>query len=266
MTPGPSTSRGIQSRRLLIFPAVFILVVAAIPWLSELYERGGWPRQARAFTTELTVSGLTLLMGWWIITLIRREQRYSMRHLAELEHLTLTDPLTGLGNRRALERDLPRALRLSERIDVPVALLFMDVDRFKQINDLNGHAVGDDTLRVLGAVLRSSSRAGTDVAYRVGGDEFVMSLVADRAGAEVVAHRAAQDFFQRSPRHSSVSFGVVVWDGKVSASMLMDQADTRMYQSRFGRAWAREPEPVAEEAPARRTREVARERPEAGRT
>jgi diguanylate cyclase (GGDEF)-like protein len=266
MTPGPSTTRGIQSRRLLIIPAVFILVVAAVPWLSELYEQRGWPLQARAFTTEVTVSGLTLLMGWWIITLIRREQRYSMRHLAELERLTLTDPLTGLGNRRALERDLPRALRLSERIDVPVALLYMDIDRFKQINDLNGHAVGDDTLRVLGAVLRSCSRAGTDVAYRVGGDEFVMSLVADRAGAEVVAHRAAQDFFQRSPRHSSVSFGVVVWDGKVSASMLMDQADTRMYQSRFGRAWASEPEPVPEAAPDRRAREVARVRPEGGRT
>ncbi len=241
MSPGTPPSRGVSSRRLLIFPAAFILLVAAIPWFSDFYEQGGWPRGARAYTTELTVSGLTLLLGWWILTLIRREQRYTVRHLGELERLTLTDPLTGLGNRRALERDLPRALRLSERIDVPVALLYMDVDRFKQINDLNGHAVGDETLRVLGAVLRSCSRAGTDVAYRVGGDEFVMTLVADRAGAEVVAHRAAQDFFQRSPRHSTVSFGVVVWDGKVGASVLIDQADTRMYQSRFGRAWVRQP-------------------------
>jgi len=241
MSPGNTTSRGIPSRRLLVIPTAFILLVASIPWLAELYEQGGWPREARAFTTELTVSGLTLLMGWWIITLIRREQRYTVRHLAELERLTLTDPLTGLGNRRALERDLPRALRLSERIDVPMALLYMDIDHFKQINDLNGHAVGDDTLRVLGAVLRSCSRVGTDVAYRVGGDEFVMTLVTDRVGAEVVAHRAAQDFFQRSPRHSNISFGVVVWDGKASASVLLDQADSRMYQSRFGSAWARQP-------------------------
>jgi len=241
MSPGNTTPRGIPSRRLLVFPTAFILLVASIPWLAELYEQGGWPREARAFTTELTVSGLTLLMGWWIITLIRREQRYTVRHLAELERLTLTDPLTGLGNRRALERDLPRALRLSERIDVPVALLYMDIDHFKQINDLNGHAVGDDTLRVLGAALRSCSRVGTDVAYRVGGDEFVMTLVTDRVGAEVVAHRAAQEFFQRSPRHSNISFGVVVWDGKASASVLLDQADSRMYQSRFGSAWARQP-------------------------
>ena len=241
MARGRTTSRDIPSRRLLVVPAVFILLVAAIPWLSEYYEQGGWPRAARAYTTEVTVSGLTLVLGWWILTLIRREQRDTLRHLAQLERLTLTDPLTGLGNRRALERDLPRALRLSERIDVPLALLFMDIDHFKQINDLNGHAVGDDTLRTLGAVLRSCSRVGTDIAYRVGGDEFVMTLVTDRAGAETVAHRAAQDFFQRSPRHSTLSFGVVVWDGQVGAAALLDEADSRMYQSRFGHAWVRQP-------------------------
>jgi diguanylate cyclase (GGDEF)-like protein len=240
MPSGTPTNRGIPSRRLLVIPAVFILIVAAVPWLSEYYEQGGWPREARAYTTEVTVSGLTLVLGWWIITLIRREQRYTVRHLAELERLTLTDPLTGLGNRRALERDLPRALRLSERIDVPLALLYMDIDHFKQINDFNGHAVGDDTLRTLGAVLRSCSRVGTDIAYRVGGDEFVMTLVTDRTGAETVAHRAAQDFFQRSPRHSTLSFGVVVWDGEASAAALLDQADSRMYQSRFGNAWVRQ--------------------------
>src|SRR5262245_30984148 len=229
MRPVPTTTRGIPSRRLLIFPAVFILLVAAIPWLSEFYEQGGWPREARAFATEVTVSGLTLVLGWWIITLIRREQRYTVHHLAELERLPLTDRLTGLGNRRALERDLPRAL------------LYMDIDHFKQINDHNGHAVGDDTLRTLGAVLRSCSRVGTDIAYRVGGDEFVMTLVTDRAGAETVAHRAAQDFFQRSPRHSTISFGVVVWDGQATAAALLDQADSRMYQSRFGNAWVRQP-------------------------
>lgn len=241
MSPGHDPSRRAPSRRLLVLPAAFILLVAAVPWLAELYEQGGWPERARAYTTELTVSGLTLLLGWWILTLIRREQRTTTRHLAELERLTLTDPLTGLGNRRALERDLPRSLKLSERIDVPIALLYMDIDQFKQINDHSGHAAGDETLRGLGAVLRSSSRVGTDIAYRVGGDEFVMMLVADRAGAEVVARRAAQEFFERSPWHSNMSFGVVVWDGKASAAALIDEADTRMYQSRFGSAWARQP-------------------------
>src|SRR6185503_17275575 len=100
---------------------------------------------------------------------------------------------------------------------------------FKEINDGHGHAVGDETLRVLGAVLRACSRAGTDTAYRVGGDEFVMVMMADRDGAESLAVRAAHDFERRSPRHSSVSFGVVVWDGQSTATTLLDRADGRMY-------------------------------------
>ena len=241
MRPDHDPSGGIPSHRLLVLPAVFILLVAAVPWLVGYYVDGGWPHHPREVTGELTVSGLALVLGWWIITLIRREQRYTARHLAQLERLTLTDPLTGLGNRRALERDLARALQLSQRLDVPIALLYMDIDKFKEINDRSGHALGDETLRVLGAVLRTCSRLGTDVAYRVGGDEFVMTLVSDRPGAEVVAQRAAQDFFQRSPRHSSLSYGVVVWDGKSSAALLLDEADTRMYQSRFGAAWRHDP-------------------------
>src|SRR5436190_1514880 len=132
-------------------------------------------------------------------------------------------------------------LLLLGSVDVPLALLYMDIDHFKEINDKSGHAVGDETLRVLGAVLRSCSRVGTDVAYRVGGDEFVMILVADRDGAEVVARRATRDFLQRSPRHSNLSYGVVVWDRRASAASLLDEADSRMYQSRFGSTWARQP-------------------------
>jgi diguanylate cyclase (GGDEF)-like protein len=226
------------SRRLLLIPACFVLVVAAIPWFTDLYERGRWPADIREMTTEITVSGLVLLLGWWILTLIDREQRNTERHLAELERLTLTDPLTGLGNRRALERDLPRAMKLSERIDEPLALLYLDIDHFKQINDHFGHAAGDDALRTLGAVLRSCSRAGTDTAYRVGGDEFVMSLVAGREGAESLAQRAVLDFQQRSSRRSQVSFGVVVWDGRSAASVLLEQADSRMYQSKLA-GWER---------------------------
>ena len=223
---------GIVSRRLLMLPAGFILLLAVLPWLGDLLENGGWPGAPREYTSELLGSGIALALGWWILTLIHREQRYTMRHLAELERLTLTDPLTGLGNRRSLERDLPLALSRSSRLEEPVALLYMDVDHFKQLNDRYGHATGDETLRILGAVLRSTSRAGTDTAYRVGGDEFVMTLISDRHGGEQLAQRIIRDFQQRSPRGSRLSLGVVVWDGHSSAAALLDQADGRMYQSK----------------------------------
>jgi diguanylate cyclase (GGDEF)-like protein len=218
------------SRRLLLVPSVFVLVVAVVPWITERYELGRWPHAPRELVTGVTVSGLVLLLGWWILTLIRREQRNTDRHLAELERLTLTDPLTGLGNRRALERDLPRAMRLSERMTEPLALLYFDIDHFKAINDGFGHATGDETLRVFGAVLRACSRTGTDTAYRVGGDEFVMTLMTDRDGAEAVAQRVSLDFERRSPRRSTPSYGVVVWDGQGSATALLDRADGRMYE------------------------------------
>jgi diguanylate cyclase (GGDEF)-like protein len=218
---------------VLAVPLALLLVMAAIPWFGDWYETGHWPKRARELATEVTVSGVTIVVGWWVLTLVRREQRSAAAHLAELERLTLTDPLTGLGNRRALERDLARTLCLSERVESPLALLYMDVDHFKQINDRFGHAMGDETLRTLGAVLRTCSRVGTDAAYRVGGDEFVMTLMTDRTGAELLAQRVAQDFYQRSPQRSQLSLGVVVWDGHASAAQLLDFADARMYQNKL---------------------------------
>jgi diguanylate cyclase (GGDEF)-like protein len=204
--------------------------MAALPWVTEYLESGRWPSRPIEFITEVVVSGTGLVMGVWILRLIRREQQYTLRHLADLEHLTLTDPLTGLANRRALGRDLPVALNRSQRLEEPLALLYMDVDKFKDLNDRFGHATGDETLRVLGAVLRSCSRSGTDVAYRVGGDEFVMTLLSDKSGAELLARRIERDFHERSPKSSRLSLGVVAWDGQTSASELLDQADSRMYQ------------------------------------
>lgn len=232
----PDRSNAEFTRRLLLIPALLVLVVAVMPWITDRYELGRWPATAREMSTEIAISGLVLMLGCWILGLIHREQRNTERHLAELERLTLTDPLTGLGNRRALERDLPRVMKLADRVETPLALLYLDVDEMKVVNDGYGHAAGDETLRVLGAVLRACSRAGTDVAYRVGGDEFVMTLMAERDGAEALAHRAALEFERRSPRRSSLSYGVVAWDGRLTAAALLDQADTRMYQSKQ-RGW-----------------------------
>src|SRR4029453_11751120 len=113
---------------------------------------------------------------------------------------------------RALERDLPLALSRASRQGEPLALLFMDVDHLKLLNDRLGHAVGDETLRAAGAVLRSCSRLGTDVAYRVGGDEFVMMVVSDPGGAHALGERVVREFQGRSPQRSRLSLGVVEWD------------------------------------------------------
>ncbi len=110
----------------------------------------------------------------------------------------------------------------------------MDIDRFKQLNDRYGHRAGDETLRALGAVLRSTSRIGTDTSYRVGGDELVMTLIADRKGGERLGERVAREFQRRSPRGSTVSLGVMEWDRHATAADLLDRADNRMYQNKLG--------------------------------
>lgn len=224
-------SRPLSSRRLLLPPAILLLLLAALPWVMEYLETFWFP-DPLAHLREVVDTGITLVLGAWLVTLIHREHRVARLHLEELERLSLTDPLTGLGNRRAFERDLELRLSRSRRLGEPLALLYMDVDGFKRVNDRFGHASGDETLRCLAAVLRSSSRLGTDTAYRVGGDEFVMVLSADRAGAESIAGRIALSFPERSQHGTQVSMGVVVWDAHSSVAELLDEADSRMYRDK----------------------------------
>lgn len=218
--------------RVLVVPAVLLAALVGLPWLMALLP----PAAETPYLREALSSAIILLLGGWIVTLIAREQRVARRHVDQLEMLTLTDPLTGLGNRRAFERDLDLRLRHAARISEPVALLYMDVDGLKALNDDYGHASGDEALRLLGATLRSCSRLGSDHAYRVGGDEFVMVVSADRRGAEVIAQRVSRTFTDRSPKSSKVSMGVVVWDGQATAGHLLDLADDRMYRQKQGLA------------------------------
>jgi diguanylate cyclase (GGDEF)-like protein len=221
-----------QPGRVLVVPVILLAILVCLPWLIALMP----PPSPASWLREVLSSMIILLLGGWIVTLIAREQRVAARHVEQLEALTLTDPLTGLGNRRAFERDVELRLRHAARIAEPVALIYMDVDGLKALNDDYGHASGDETLRILGAVLRSSSRLGSDGAYRVGGDEFVMIVSADRRGADVVADRVARTFTERSPKSSRVSVGVVVWDGETSAGHLLDLAADRMYRQKQGLA------------------------------
>lgn len=209
-----------------------VLALALTPWLATLWASGELVRSERDLWASITVSLLAVAFGMWVLVLMRRERETARRHLAELEALTLTDALTGLGNRRALERELARAMLRSRRLGNPLTLLFMDVDQLKLVNDRFGHAAGDDLLRKVAAVIRSCSREGVDSGFRVGGDEFVVIALTDLAGSEVMATRAAESFRARSPFGSTLSIGGVEWDGAMSAGELLSQADRLMYRDK----------------------------------
>ena len=106
-----------------------------------------------------------------------------------VERESLTDPLTGLGNRRHLESRLREELARTERYGSPLSVLLIDVDGLKQINDSRGHAAGDDALRAVAATLEKNRRT-TDLAARFGGDEFVVL-------APSTGHEEALEFARR---------------------------------------------------------------------
>lgn len=109
---------------------------------------------------------------------------------AELQALLLRDVLTGLPNRRALLEALPEAMRRARRVGRPCALLFLDVDGFKAVNDGHGHEEGDELLRQFGARLLLGVRK-TDMVARLAGDEFVvvLEMLSDAAHAEETARK-----------------------------------------------------------------------------
>jgi diguanylate cyclase (GGDEF)-like protein len=110
------------------------------------------------------------------------------KHLEEhLRHLADHDPLTGLRNRRLFEHDLKLQIGRCQRYDEQAALIAIDLDGFKQVNDLHGHKVGDEALKAVARMLTRRLRA-TDLVARLGGDEFAVLLPhMDPEGATIVA-------------------------------------------------------------------------------
>jgi len=120
----------------------------------------------------------------------------------------VTDPLTGLRNRRGLERVGSSAWQEHARVGEPLALLAIDVDHFKAINDTSGHAAGDVVLRRLAEIVSANLRVG-DVAVRLGGEEFLVLCEASPVHAELVAERL-RDAIERELAPVTVSIGVHV--------------------------------------------------------
>lgn len=106
---------------------------------------------------------------------LRRDLAEAQRRIGELEKLSREDGLTGLVNRRGFDLELQRAHEFSARHGENMALLLLDLDNFKDINDRFGHAGGDESLRHVAWLLRQNVR-GSDVVARIGGDEFAIIL------------------------------------------------------------------------------------------
>jgi diguanylate cyclase (GGDEF)-like protein len=156
------------------------------------------------------------------------------RHEARLRREALSDPSTGLANRRSLERRLAHELGRARAGHGPLAVLLVDLDKFKEINDSLGHQAGDSVLAAVAARLRRAVRPA-DLVARLGGDEFVLLCPgADEATARGIAARVVDtvgaDVAVRGRRvRPSISVGVAVTRGDETAEAVLARADAAMY-------------------------------------
>jgi len=161
------------------------------------------------------------------------------RYLDRLAHLADHDVLTGLANRRRFENDLERHLDRCRRHGPSGALLLLDLDNFKQVNDTLGHNAGDQLLITIAGLLRRSIRS-TDVVARLGGDEFAVLLPdADQAGAQRVAELVVERVRDHAAtldgvgRRVTTSVGVVTFlAASEHAADILALADMTMYDAK----------------------------------
>ncbi len=152
---------------------------------------------------------------------------------ADLRELAITDPLTRLFNRRKFLEDMAAANLVDRRYKTGIAIILCDIDRFKVINDTNGHDVGDAVLIRFAEILKKNTRE-TDIVARWGGEEFAILVASNEAPKVVaIAEKLRQSIQEATfPRSLSVtaSFGVAILGGDGDIDTLMGDADKALYR------------------------------------
>jgi diguanylate cyclase (GGDEF)-like protein len=181
-------------------------------------------------------------LGW---VLGKKEDQLGAQNLAlralsdRLAALSTTDPLTGIPNRRALDEHLADELARARRYGTPLAVVMLDLDHFKRLNDRHGHAAGDAVLRHVAKLLDAEKRRGDTIA-RFGGEEFVAILShADETAAQIWAERvrgrlgASAVELGGTLLRVTASFGVAAAlpgdSGEVNPATLLEAADQALY-------------------------------------
>jgi len=177
--------------------------------LDSLTSTEAFPPESLAIAQTFALQAAMVLYGL-----------LSRRYLTEL---ALSDALTGLGNRHALEESFIKIKAQAERLDLPLTLIFWDMDDLKRFNDQHGHATGDQALKILATALRSTFRQ-EDQSFRIGGDEFVslhMGLQLSEVPEVIWRVRSEIDI--------AVSAGAVAVTPLMDLQTTLEQADAAMY-------------------------------------
>ncbi|MGK2932068.1 MAG: diguanylate cyclase domain-containing protein [Solirubrobacterales bacterium] len=171
--------------------------------------------------------------GHWVYAVAkditdRKAQEFEReRQLMRAESIARTDPLTGLANRRAWDDELRREIDRSRRRGAALAMMMIDLDDFKELNDSRGHQAGDELLKELSLAWRLALRTG-DIAARHGGDEFAILL----PGCPPDFAEALSGRLHQVGPEASWSAGIAYWDGAESPEAMMLRADEALYAAK----------------------------------
>ncbi|MGN6216256.1 MAG: diguanylate cyclase domain-containing protein [Solirubrobacterales bacterium] len=225
--------------------------IADRTWLLAVDDPGG---PSISLPSAIGVMGIALaaLLASLIVGWSRREQ------MQELERQAGEDSLTGLSNRRRFEEELAAAMARSRRERSTGALLMLDLDDFKRVNDSRGHPAGDRVIKEVAAVLRGRIRE-SDVLARLGGDEFAVILSRCRReeavlAAEAIARKLREHQVDGEPEPVTASVGIAMFgeDPRTSLTTVVSEADTAMYAAKdAGRDKVRLFDPAALQEEAR---------------
>lgn len=200
-------------------------------------QHGAYDHLAKPYRGPVLVARVKALIE-------KRHREFNVNvRLRRAEQQATTDPLTGLSNRRDFERALSRETAFAERHREPLSLLLIDIDHFKSVNDLFGHAEGDRVLVLVSQCIQATLRR-SDHAYRLGGEEFAVLLRGTDSSAALAAGRRIQEALRAQP----VAFNTgdertITFSGGVAAAdvdsdfvtrELVERADQALYAAKRG--------------------------------
>ena len=229
-------------------PGVFILLGQRVGWIITLGTVVGlilinpWLHAPYSQNAMATAVLSLLFFGVVFHAYVDRSMSYYLRmrtYNDELQRLASRDPLTGTLNARAYYAACEQLIKLAQRSSKPFAVLFIDLDHFKRINDTYGHAAGDEVLRTVATSLQNSIRT-SDLLGRIGGEEFSIFLPdTDQSGAQRLAETLRTEVETCCPHAGdtrltvTASIGVAVSrDAQASLKTIQARADEAMYRAK----------------------------------
>lgn len=228
----------LEKKQGLIFTAIFYLLLFSMAYHNiGIWDDGQWNfRSFIRFSGTLLILAYIAYMYKMILNRIDLEleltRKQEAQYLQELYNLSITDPLTGLHNRRRMNEALQEYIHNTQRYQDSFSLILFDIDDFKHVNDNYGHNVGDEVLIMIAKITKNSLRK-TDFISRWGGEEFLILLpkthLEEAANIAEKLRIEIENSIYFENKRVTCSFGVAQYKDGLENSAIVNQADEALY-------------------------------------